>query len=216
MADNVQRIAKSLYGGDIEAVAELVQEALDSGMAPERVLRDALLAGMDVVGKDFKEGVLFVPEVLFAARSMQAGMDVLRPLLAEGDLASAGKYVLGTVKGDMHDIGKNLVRMMLEGGGFEAIDLGVDVEPSAFVDAVREHKPDLLGMSALLTTTMAQMKVTIDALEEAGLRDSVKIVIGGAPVTADFARQIGADGFAEDAATAVDVARELKGSATPN
>jgi len=216
MADNVQRIAKSLYGGDIEAVAELVQEALDSGMAPADVLNDALLAGMDVVGKDFKEGVLFVPEVLFAARSMQAGMDVLRPLLAEGDLASAGKYVLGTVKGDMHDIGKNLVRMMLEGGGFEAIDLGVDVEPSAFVDAVREHKPDLLGMSALLTTTMAQMKVTIDALEEAGLRDSVKIVIGGAPVTADFARQIGADGFAEDAATAVDVARELKGSATPN
>jgi len=210
MADNVQKIAKSIYSGDVEAVAELVQDALDSGMAPGDVLNDALLAGMDEVGRDFKEGVLFVPEVLFAARSMQAGMDVLKPLLAEGEIASSGKYVLGTVKGDMHDIGKNLVRMMLEGGGFEAIDLGVDVEPSAFVDAVREHKPDLVGMSALLTTTMAQMKVTIDALEEAGLRDSVKIVIGGAPVTAAFAEQIGADAFAEDAATAVDVARELR------
>ncbi len=209
MADNVQKITKSLYGGDVEAVAELVQDALDSGMAPADVLNDALLAGMDQVGRDFKEGVLFVPEVLFAARSMQAGMDVLRPLLADSDITSSGKYVLGTVKGDMHDIGKNLVRMMLEGGGFEAIDLGVDVEPSVFVDAVREHKPDLLGMSALLTTTMAQMKVTIEALEEAGLRDSVKIVIGGAPVTADFAEQIGADAFAEDAATAVDVARAL-------
>jgi len=192
MADNVQKIAKSIYSGDVEAVAELVQDALDSGMAPGDVLNDALLAGMDEVGRDFKEGVLFVPEVLFAARSMQAGMDVLKPLLAEGEIASSGKYVLGTVKGDMHDIGKNLVRMMLEGGGFEAIDLGVDVEPSAFVDAVREHKPDLVGMSALLTTTMAQMKVT------------------GAPVTAAFAEQIGADAFAEDAATAVDVARELR------
>jgi len=210
MADNVQKIAKSLYGGNVEAVAELVQDALDSGMEPADVLNDALLAGMDQVGRDFKEGVLFVPEVLFAARSMQAGMDVLRPLLADSDIASSGKYVLGTVKGDMHDIGKNLVRMMLEGGGFEAIDLGVDVDPDTFVDAVREHKPDLLGMSALLTTTMAQMKVTIDALEEAGLRDSVKIVIGGAPVTAAFAEQIGADAFAEDAATAVDVARELR------
>jgi 5-methyltetrahydrofolate--homocysteine methyltransferase len=210
MADNVQKIAKSLYGGNVEAVAELVQDALDSGMEPADVLNDALLAGMDQVGRDFKEGVLFVPEVLFAARSMQAGMDVLRPLLADSDIVSSGKYVLGTVKGDMHDIGKNLVRMMLEGGGFEAIDLGVDVDPGTFVDAVREHKPDLLGMSALLTTTMAQMKVTIEALEEAGLRDSVKIVIGGAPVTAEFAKQIGADAFAEDAATAVDVARELR------
>ena len=210
MTDNVQKIVKSLYGGDVEAVAELVQDALDSGMAPADVLNDALLAGMDQVGRDFKEGILFVPEVLFAARSMQAGMDVLRPLLADSEISSSGKYVLGTVKGDMHDIGKNLVRMMLEGGGFEAIDLGVDVAPSAFVDAVREHKPDLVGMSALLTTTMAQMKVTIDALEEAGLRDSVKIVVGGAPVTAAFAEQIGADGFAEDAATAVDVARELR------
>jgi 5-methyltetrahydrofolate--homocysteine methyltransferase len=211
MADMVQRIGKKLYAGDIEAVAELVQDALDEGMAPKDVLKDALLGGMDEVGRDFKSGVLFVPEVMFSARAMQAGMDVLRPLLAEADMASSGKCVLGTVKGDLHDIGKNLVRMMLDGGGFEAIDLGVDLEPSAFVEAVREHKPDLVGMSALLTTTMAQMKVTIDALEEAGLRDSVKIMIGGAPVTAAFAEQIGADAYAPDAAAAVDVARELRG-----
>ena len=134
-------------------------------MAPGEVLSDALLVGMDKVGRDFKAGNLFVPEVLFAARAMQAGMDVLRPLLADSEIASSGKYVVGTVQGDLHDIGKNLVRMMLEGGGFEAIDLGVDVSPSAFVDAVREHKPDLVGISALLTTTMAQMKVTIEALK---------------------------------------------------
>jgi 5-methyltetrahydrofolate--homocysteine methyltransferase len=211
MADNAQRIAESLYRGDIEAVGELVQDALDAGMAPGEVLHGALLAGMDKVGRDFKEGALFVPEVLFAARAMQAGMDVLRPLLADSDIASSGKYVLGTVKGDLHDIGKNLVRMMLEGGGFEGIDLGIDIEPSAFVEAVREHKPDVVGMSALLTTTMTQMKATIEALEEAGLRDSVKIMIGGAPVTAAFAEQIGADAYAADAASAVDMARELKG-----
>ncbi len=211
MADMVKRIARKLYQGDIEAVAEMVQDALDAGMSPGEVLKDALLAGMDEVGRDFKEGVLFVPEVLFAARSMHAGMDVLRPLLADSEIASSGKCVLGTVKGDLHDIGKNLVTMMLEGGGFEAIDLGIDLEPATFVDAVREHKPDVVGMSALLTTTMVQMKATIEALEEAGLRDSVKIMIGGAPVTAAFAEQIGADAYAPDAATAVEMARELKG-----
>ena len=211
MADKLQRIAKNLYEGDAEAVAELVQDALDVGIAPDEVLNGALLAGMDEVGRDFKAGDLFVPEVLIAARAMQAGMGVLRPLLADSDIASAGKVVVGTVKGDLHDIGKNLVRMMLEGGGFEVIDLGTDVEPSAFVDGVREHQPHLVGMSALLTTTMTQMKVTIEALEEAGLRDSVKIMIGGAPVTAAFAEQIGADAYAPDAASAVDVARELKG-----
>jgi len=210
MADMKQKIAKNLYSGDIETVAELVQDALDAGMAPGEVLSGALIAGMDEVGRDFKAGVLFVPEVMFAARAMKAGMDVLRPLLAESEMASSGKCLVGTVKGDLHDIGKNLVTMMLDGGGFEAIDLGIDLAPSTFVDAVREHKPDLIGMSALLTTTMVQMKATIEALEEAGLRDSVKIMIGGAPVTAAFAEQIGADAFAEDAATAVDVARELR------
>jgi len=211
MADKFERIASKLYEGDIEAVAEMVQDALDAGMAPSEILNGALLAGMDEVGRDFKAGVLFVPEVMFAARAMKAGMDVLRPLLAESEIASSGKCVLGTVKGDLHDIGKNLVTMMLDGGGFEAIDLGVDLDPSAFVEAVREHKPDVVGMSALLTTTMAQMKVTIDALEDAGLRDSIKIMIGGAPVTAEFAEQIGADAYAPDAAAAVDVARELRG-----
>jgi 5-methyltetrahydrofolate--homocysteine methyltransferase len=209
MADMVQRIAKKLYSGDIEAVAELVQDALDTGMAPGEVLSNALLSGMDEVGRDFKEGVLFVPEVMFAARAMKAGMDVLKPFLADSEIAGSGKCVLGTVQGDLHDIGKNLVTMMLDGGGFEAIDLGIDLAPSTFVDAVREHNPDLVGMSALLTTTMTQMKATIDALEEAGLRDSVKIMIGGAPVTAAFAEQIGADAYAPDAATAVELAREL-------
>jgi 5-methyltetrahydrofolate--homocysteine methyltransferase len=147
--------------------------------------------------------------VLIAARAMHAGMHVLRPLLAEGDAPSAGKYLIGTVKGDLHDIGKNLVRMMLEGAGFETVDLGTDVDPQAFVDAVRQHRPGLVGMSALLTTTMVQMKSTVEALEEAGLRESVKIMVGGAPVTDAFAKQIGADAYAPDAASAVDVARSL-------
>jgi 5-methyltetrahydrofolate--homocysteine methyltransferase len=164
---------------------------------------------MDEVGRDFKAGHLFVPEVLIAARAMHAGMSVLRPLLAESGVASAGKYLIGTVKGDLHDIGKNLVKMMLEGAGFETIDLGTDVAPEAFVDAVREHQPALVGMSALLTTTMVQMKATIEALEEAGVRDSIKIMIGGAPVTTAFAQEVGADAYSPDAASAVDVAREL-------
>jgi 5-methyltetrahydrofolate--homocysteine methyltransferase len=151
--------------------------------------------------------------VLIAARAMHAGMNVLRPLLADSDAVSAGKYVIGTVKGDLHDIGKNLVRMMLEGAGFETIDLGTDVDPQAFVKAVREHKPKLVGMSALLTTTMIQMKTTVDALVEAGLRDSVKIMVGGAPVTDAYAKQIGADAYAADAASAVDVARSIAASA---
>jgi 5-methyltetrahydrofolate--homocysteine methyltransferase len=209
MADILQKIASNLYDGEDKEVAQLVQQALDEGMAPAEVLQGGLIAGMDEVGRDFKAGDLFVPEVLIAARAMHAGMAVLRPLLAEGDAPSAGKYVIGTVKGDLHDIGKNLVRMMLEGAGFEMVDLGTDVEPQAFVNAVSEHKPQLLGMSALLTTTMVQMRTTIDALEEAGLRDSVKIMVGGAPVTDAFAKEIGADAYAADAASAVDVARSL-------
>ncbi len=160
---------------------------------------------------DFKAGDLFVPEVLIAARAMRAGMDVLRPLLAESDIPSAGKYIVGTVEGDLHDIGKNLVRMMLEGAGFETIDLGTDVKSDAFVDAVREHQPTVMGMSALLTTTMVNMKDTVEALTEAGLRDSVKIMVGGAPVTAAFTEEIGVDAYAPDAASAVDVVRELVG-----
>lgn len=210
MSDVLQKIAKNLYQGEEEEVAQLVQQALDEGMAPDQVLSGGLIAGMDEVGKDFKAGDLFVPEVLIAARAMQSGMNILRPLLAESDIPSAGKYLISTVKGDLHDIGKNLVKMMLEGAGFETVDLGTDVSPEDIVTAVREHEPELLGMSALLTTTMVNMKATVEALEEAGLRDSVKIMVGGAPVTAAFAEEIGADAYAPDAATAVDVARGLK------
>jgi len=209
MADILENIASNLYDGEDEEVAKLVQQALDQGLAPEQVLSGGLIAGMDEVGKDFKAGDLFVPEVLIAARAMHAGMGVLRPLLAESGVPSAGKYLIGTVQGDLHDIGKNLVKMMLEGAGFETVDLGVDVQADAIVDAVREHQPRVLGMSALLTTTMVNMKATIEALEEAGLRDSVKIMVGGAPVTAAFAEEIGADAYAPDAASAVDVARAM-------
>jgi 5-methyltetrahydrofolate--homocysteine methyltransferase len=211
MADILQKIASNLYDGEDEAVGELVQQALDQGLAPAEVLQGGLIAGMDEVGRDFKAGDLFVPEVLIAARAMHAGMRVLRPLLAESDAPSAGKLIIGTVKGDLHDIGKNLVKMMLEGAGFETVDLGTDVEPQAFVKAVREHKPSLVGMSALLTTTMVQMKSTVEALTEAGLRDSVKVMVGGAPVTEAFAKEIGADAYAPDAASAVDTARALAG-----
>ena len=209
MAEILQMIASNLYEGEDKAVAGLVQEALDGGLPPSKILQEGLIAGMDEVGRDFKAGELFVPEVLIAARAMHAGMDVLRPLLTESEAASAGRYLIGTVKGDLHDIGKNLVKMMLEGAGFETVDLGTDVGPQAFVEAVREYRPNLIGMSALLTTTMVQMRATIEALEEAGLRESVKIMVGGAPVTETFARQIGADAYAPDAASAVDTARGL-------
>ncbi len=209
MADIWQEIASKLYEGQDQAVAALVQQALDQGVAPSEILQGGLITGMDEVGRDFKAGDLFVPEVLIAARAMHAGMDILRPLLVEGEVPSMGKCVIGTVQGDLHDIGKNLVKMMLEGAGFEIVDLGTDVKSSAFVDAVREHRPDVLGMSALLTTTMVNIGAVIEALEEAGLRHSVKIMVGGAPVTAVFSEQVGADGYAPDAASAVDIAREL-------
>jgi 5-methyltetrahydrofolate--homocysteine methyltransferase len=209
MSDILEKIASNLYNGEDEEVAALVQKALDQGSSAGDILSGGLIAGMDEVGRDFKAGDLFVPEVLIAARAMHAGMNVLRPLLAEGDVPSTGKYVIGTVQGDLHDIGKNLVKMMLEGAGFETVDLGTDAGPAAFVDAVREHQPKVVGMSALLTTTMVNMKATIEALTEAGLRDSVKIMIGGAPVTAAFAQEIGADAYAPDAASAVEIARSL-------
>jgi len=205
----LEQIASNLYNGEDKVVADLVQQALDQEMSAAEILNGGLIAGMDEVGKDFKAGDLFVPEVLIAARAMRAGMSILRPLLAESDVPSAGKYIVGTVRGDLHDIGKNLVKMMLEGAGFETIDLGTDVKPDEFVAAVQEHQPQIIGMSALLTTTMPGMKATIEGLEEAGLRDTVKVMVGGAPVTAVFAEQIGADAYAPDAATAVDVARGL-------
>lgn len=215
MMENVLReIASNLYDGEDKEVAGLVQEALDSGIAPQEILSAGLIAGMDKVGKDFKAGLLYVPEVLRTARAMVAGMEILRPLLAQSDAGfNADKCIIGTVKGDLHDIGKNLVKMMLEGAGFEMVDLGTDVGPEAFVAAVHQHQPKLLALSALLTTTMSYMRATIEALTASGLRDSIKIMIGGAPVTAAFATQIGADAYAPDAASAVDVARTLVGLA---
>jgi 5-methyltetrahydrofolate--homocysteine methyltransferase len=209
MADNLESIATGLYEGDHKAVAGLVQRSVDAGLPPEKILQEGLIAGMDRVGRDFKDGILFVPEVLIAARAMHAGMDILRPFLAKSGVKSAGKCVIGTVQGDLHDIGKNLVKMMLEGAGYELIDLGTDVKPEAFVAAVREHQPKLVGMSALLTTTMVNMKAILGALQAAGLRGATRIIVGGAPVTEAFARDCGADGYAPDAASAVDVARAL-------
>jgi 5-methyltetrahydrofolate--homocysteine methyltransferase len=210
MEDVLQQIAHKLYAGDRDTVSTLTQQALDGGLAPGEVLKGGLLTGMDRVGVDFRAGDLFVPEVLIAARAMHAGMDILKPLLTEGEAEMAGKVVIGTVEGDLHDIGKNLVAMMLEGGGFEIVDLGTDVPPAKFVEAVNKEQPDLIGMSALLTTTMPRMKSTIEALTEAGVRESVKVMVGGAPVTKDYADDIGADGYASDAGSAVQLARSLK------
>lgn len=210
MSDEVLgQIIHNLYQGEDKEVATLVQQALDAGLQPQVVLRDGLIAGMDVVGPDFKSGVLFVPEVLLAARAMQAGMNILRPLLIESEMLRAGKFVIGTVHGDLHDIGKNLVKMMLEGAGFEVIDLGTDTEPDTFVDAIREQEPDIVGMSALLTTTMVEMKRAIDVIAAAGVRERVKIMVGGAPVSEAFSAEVGADAYAPDAATAVERARDL-------
>jgi 5-methyltetrahydrofolate--homocysteine methyltransferase len=182
-------------------------------MSASEILEKGLIGGMDVVGRDFKCGDLYIPEVLLCARAMHAGLDVLHLLLAESPggtgRASLGKLVIGTVQGDMHDIGKNLVSMMLEGAGFEVTDLGIDTPPAKFVEAVQTLQPKIVGMAAMLTTTMPVMKTVIEALAEAGLRDKVKVLVGGAPVTSAFAKQIGADAFAPDAATAVDVARGL-------
>lgn len=205
----LEQMHTKLYNGDMEAVEAATRQALNEGMTPKEILNSGLIASMDVVGRDFKAGDLFIPEVLLCARAMHAGLEVLRPLLAESGVKSQGKVVIGTVTGDLHDIGKNLVSMMFQGAGFEVIDLGVDVSPKEFVEAVRTENADLVGMSALLTTTMPSMKNVIDSLTEAGLRDKVKVIIGGAPVTAIFAEDIGADGFAPDAGAAVDVAREL-------
>jgi corrinoid protein of di/trimethylamine methyltransferase len=202
-----EKFFQSLLEGETEEVKTLVQEVLDAGESAERVLKEGLIQAMDRVGVRFKNGELYIPEVLLAARAMHAGMAILKPILSKSTETIAGKVLIGTVKGDLHDIGKNLVVMMIEGGGFDVIDLGIDVPASRFVEAVKEHRPQVVGMSALLTTTMMEMKKTIQALEEAGQKDRVKIIVGGAPVTEDFAKDIGADGYAPDAAVAVDVVR---------
>ncbi len=209
MSDILEEISTAVIEGNMGEIADLTDDALDEGLSAEDILNKGLMPGMDYVGVEFKAGNMFVPEVLRSAKAMQRSMDILRPLLAETGIEMVGKVLLGTVKGDLHDIGKNLVGMMCEGAGFEVLDLGKDVEPEAFVEAVKEQNPDVLGMSALLTTTMRVMGHTIQALEEAGLRDKVKIMIGGAPVTNAFADQIGADGYASNAASAAEMAKEF-------
>lgn len=209
MLNILEQMQKDLYGGKVDGVKADVKKALDQELSAQEILNQGLLGGMDKVGKDFKAGELFIPEVLMCAKAMHAGLNVLRPLLVESGATLMGKIAVGTVAGDLHDIGKNLVSMMLVGAGFEVIDLGVNVPPEKFVETAISKGAQLIGMSALLTTTMPAMKTTIEALIKAGVRDRVKVLVGGAPVTANFSNSIGADGYAPDAVSAVDMAREL-------
>jgi 5-methyltetrahydrofolate--homocysteine methyltransferase len=206
----MEQIYQSVLNGDLEAATANVQTALDAGTPAVDILQKGLIPAMGEVGHLFEEGECFVPEMLISARAMQAGLEILKPLLAQAGIEPVGKAIVGTVKGDLHDIGKNLVAMMLEGAGFKVVDLGVDVPAEKFVSALQEGA-NILGLSALLTTTMPSMENTITAIEAAGLRNQVKIIIGGAPVTAEYAHQIGADGFAPDAGQAVTVAKSLIG-----
>jgi len=210
MSDKFGLIAESLIAGNVDEVTKLTKDCLDEA-GPDEVLQKGLLAGMEVVGQRFKVGDMFIPEVMRCAKAMRGAMDILRPKLIESDIPTAGTFVIGTVKGDLHDIGKNLVLMMYEGAGFRTVNLGVDLDTEVFVNAVKEEKPDILGMSALLTTTMPRMGEVINALKEAGIRDQVKIIVGGAPVTSDYAEQIGADAYGANAAMAVDVGKSLLG-----
>jgi 5-methyltetrahydrofolate--homocysteine methyltransferase len=205
----LELIQDDLYDGLADEVVKSVNELLKRGMTPYDVLTKGLVAGMDVVGVDFRDGILFVPEVLMAAKAMKAGMAILRPLLAETGAPQVGTMVIGTVKGDIHDIGKNLVAMMMEGAGFNVINLGINTDADKFINAIHEHKPDILGMSALLTTTMPYMGVVIDTLKEQGLRDQVIVLVGGAPLNEAFAEEIGADAYCRDAAIAVETAKKL-------
>lgn len=204
-----EQLARSVITGNSEAVISNTKQCLVANAKPLDIINKGFINGMSVVGQRFKSGDMYVPEVLMAARAMHQGMDLVKPLLLEGEMPSFGKVVLGTVEGDLHDIGKNLVAMMMESAGLEVIDLGTDVKAESFAQAVKEHHPEILGMSALLTTTMLAIKDTIDVLEEHNLKDSVKIIIGGAPVTLDFANEVGADGWAPDAAAAKDLALDL-------
>ena len=208
--DEIYELMKEdLYDGYAEEIAEEVQVMLARGHEPYAILTNGLVAGMDIVGADFRDGILFVPEVLMAAKAMKAGMAILRPLLAETGAERIGTMVVGTVKGDIHDIGKNLVGMMMEGAGFEVIDLGVNNSVEKFLAAIEKHKPDILGMSALLTTTMPYMRVVIEALKEAGIRQDIIVLVGGAPLNQAFAEEIGADAYCRDAAVGVEKAKKF-------
>jgi len=204
----MEKIYQAVLEGDLETTVGEVKAALDANVSASDILQNGLIAAMGEVGRLFEEGEYYVPEMLIAARAMQAGLEFLRPLLVEAGVEPIGKVVIGAVKGDLHDIGKNLVAMMLEGAGFEVVDLGVDVAPEKFVAAL-QNGVDIVGLSALLTTTIPSMESTIAAIKDAGLRDRIKIIVGGAPVTADYARKVGADGFAPDASQAVTVAKSL-------
>jgi len=202
-------IIDNLVGLNEPKVIELVRNALDEGVAAKEILNQGLIAGMDIVGEKMENEDMFIPEVLMAAKAMSSAIEILKPLLAEEDIRAMGKVIIGTVKGDLHDIGKNLVAMMVESAGFEVYDLGADILPDKFIQEIKEKDANILCMSALLTTTMPMMKNTIDALKESGFREQVKIMIGGAPVTQSFADEIGADGYAPDAGSAVKLAKEL-------
>ncbi|MBT3703866.1 MAG: cobalamin-binding protein [Alphaproteobacteria bacterium] len=208
-ADLVKQMHDDLYDGLEDEVVEGTQILLDRGWAPYKVLTEALVEGMRIVGIDFRDGILFVPEVLMCARAMKAGMSILKPLLAESGAPQMGKMVIGTVKGDIHDIGKNLVAMMMEGAGFEVIDIGINNPVEDYLSALEEHQPDILGMSALLTTTMPYMKVVIDTLKEKGIRNDYIILVGGAPLNEEFADAVGADAYCRDAAVSVEIAKSF-------
>jgi len=205
----IKRIFEELAEGEADKIELLTQEALRLGLAPEIILREGLIAGMNTIGERFKRGDLFIPEVILAARAMQTGMNILKPRLVQTGIKPLGRIIIGTVKGDLHDIGKNLVAMMLEGAGFEIIDLGIDTAPERFVQEVKDKKPHILAMSALLTTTLSMMKNTLECLKGEGLKDTVKVMVGGAPLTQKYADEIGADGYAPDAVSAIAKAREL-------
>ena len=205
----VDQMWDDLYDGLADEIGEGTEILLSRDWEPKKVLDEALVGGMTIVGEDFRDGILFVPEVLLAANAMKAGMAILRPLLAETGAEPVGKMVIGTVKGDIHDIGKNLVGMMMEGAGFEVIDLGINTDAETYIAALEKEKPDILGMSALLTTPMPYMKVVIDTLKKSGIRDDYIVLVGGAPLNEEFGTAVGADAYCRDAATAVEVAKEL-------
>ena len=210
MAWNRTNLANAVQNGDDDDAVKLVKEALAQGIPALEILDEALVPGIQQLGELFKDGEVFLPEVLIACRAMDRGVAELKPYLTAGDVHKKGKVIIGTVEGDLHDIGKNIVRLMLECAGFDVVDLGVDVSATAFVNAVKEHSPDIIAMSALLTITMTNMPEVIELLEKAGLRDRVRVMIGGAPITREYADQIGAEGFAEDCASAVQEAERLK------
>jgi len=205
----VEQMFDDLYDGLADEITEGTNILLGRGWSAKRVLDEALVGGMNIVGIDFRDGILFVPEVLLAANAMKAGMAILQPILTETGAEPVGKMVIGTVKGDIHDIGKNLVGMMMEGAGFEVIDLGINTDADAYIAALAEHKPNILGMSALLTTTMPYMKVVIDTMKEQGIRDDYIVLVGGAPLNEEFGAAVGADAYCRDAATAVEIAKKL-------